>query len=174
MVRLSEELKGMLKKPLGKAGALESLLPKIKGRKIIAVGDQVVFRLLSKGIRPHVAVFDFKTMREQVDEGVRKMISREYRSPMKVVNEPGTISEELFLLAPVLVRNGGALYVEGEEDLAAFPFILSLAKNYVVLYGQPGEGCVLVDEKSEGRETVKKIAGKLGLASLSDCLKEEE
>ncbi|MEW5996941.1 MAG: DUF359 domain-containing protein [Candidatus Micrarchaeota archaeon] len=168
MVRLSEELKGMLKKPLGKTGTLESLLPLVGGRKIIAVGDQVVFALLSKGIRPHVAVFDFKTMRARVDSGVRKRIEREYPSPMRVVNEPGTISEEIFLSAPMLIRKGGALFVEGEEDLVAFPFILSLTKKSVVLYGQPGEGCVFVEDKSEGRETVKKIAGKLGLASLSD------
>lgn len=168
MVRLSEELRATLKKPLGKTGILESLLLEVGKRKIIAVGDQVVFALLSRGIRPHVAVFDFKTMRKQVDRGVRERIEREYSSPTKVVNEAGTISEELFLLAPVLIREGGALFVEGEDDLVAFPFVLSLTENSVVLYGQPGEGCVLVEKKSEGRETVKKIAGKLGLSPLPD------
>lgn len=168
MVRLSEELRATLKKPLGKTGTLEQIIPFTRGRKIIAVGDQVVFGLLSKGIKPHVAVFDFRTMRLEVESGVRERIEKEYPSPQKISNAPGTISEELFKLAPVLIREGGALFVEGEEDLAAFPFILFLDKKSVVLYGQPGEGCVLVDHKSEGKKLVKRIAGKLNLASLSD------
>lgn len=170
MVRLTEDLKAILKKPLGKTGALEQIIPLAKGRKIIAVGDQVVFGLLSKGIRPHVAVFDFRTMRMEVAGGVRERIEKEYPSPQKITNPPGTISEELFVLAPVLIKEGGALFVEGEEDLAAFPFILFLDKKSVVLYGQPGEGCVLVEEKSEGKKMVKRIAGKLGLASLPNRL----
>ena len=163
-------MKAILKKPLGKTGTLEQILPLIRERKIIAVGDQVVFALLSKGIRPHIAVFDFRTMRMEVGSGVRGRIEKEYPSPQRIANEQGTISDALFVLAPVLISEGGALYIEGEEDLAAFPFILFLDKNSVVLYGQPGEGVVLVDEKSEGKKLVKRIAGKLGLASLSDSL----
>lgn len=168
MVRLSEELKAILKKPLGISGPLAKLLPLAKGKKIIAVGDQVVFALLSMGIRPHVAVFDFRTMRAEVGKGVRERISREYPSPQRVANEPGTISEALFLIAPVLISEGGALRIEGEEDLAAFPFILFLDEKSVVIYGQPGEGCVLVGNGGDGKKLVKRIAGKLGLASLSD------
>lgn len=168
MVRLTKDLKAILKKPLGKTGCLEEIIPLAKGKKIIAVGDQVVFGLLSRGIRPHVAVFDFRTMRADVEGGVRERIRKEYPSPQRIANEPGTISDALFMLAPVLVREGGALLIEGEEDLVAFPFILFLDRKCVVLYGQPGEGCVLVEQNSEGREIVKKIAGKLGLASLAD------
>jgi len=170
MVRLTEDLKAILKKPLGKTGALEQILPLAKGKKIIAVGDQVVFALLSKGIKPHVAVFDFRTMRMDVGSGVRERIEKEYPSPQRIANEPGTISDALFMLAPVLMSEGGALFIEGEEDLAAFPFILFLDKKSVVLYGQPEKGVVLVEEKGEGKKLVKRIAGKLNLASLSDSL----
>lgn len=168
MVRLTEELRGTLKKPLGQAGPLETLLPKAMGKKIIAVGDQVVFNLLRKGIRPHLSVFDFRTRREEVGGEVRELLEKEYPEPHRISNEPGTVSEALFLLAPSLIEAGGAVLVEGEEDLAALPFIYFLKKEFVVLYGQPGEGCVLVEYNGEGRKRIKEMAGKLGLASLAD------
>lgn len=170
MAALSEELRASLKKPLGVAGTFDSLLPRTEGKKIIAVGDQVIYALLTKGIRPHVAVFDFRTMRGPVSDGVRKRLGREYPSPERMENPPGTISEALFLIAPRLMRNGGSLFIGGEEDLVAIPFIRLLKKGYVVLYGQPGAGCVLVDEKSKGRKIVEKVIKALGLASLPDRL----
>jgi uncharacterized protein (UPF0218 family) len=85
-----------------------------------------------------------------------------------VENPAGTISGALFLAAPRLMREGGPLSIEGEEDLVAIPFIHLLKKGYIVLYGQPNEGCVLVDEKSKGRKTVEKVIKALGLASLPD------
>ncbi|MDD2655553.1 MAG: DUF359 domain-containing protein [Candidatus ainarchaeum sp.] len=170
MAALSEELRASLKKPLGDEGTFDSLLPRMEGKKIIAVGDQAVYSLLKRGIRPHVAVFDFRTMRGPVDDVVRKRIEEEYPSPECIKNPAGTISEALFLLVPSLMRSGGALRVEGEEDLAAIPFIHMLKKGYVVLYGQPGAGCVLVDGKSKGRKTVEKVVKALGLASLPDRL----
>ena len=168
MVRLSEELKTILKKPLGKTGPLGQLLPLTKGKRIIAVGDQVVFALLSHGIRPHVAVFDFKTLRNPVDIAVRERLEKEYPDANRVYNPAGEITKGLALIAPILMRDGGALLVEGEEDLAALVFIDIMEKGYVVLYGQPGEGAVLVEENGEGKKLVKKIAGKLKLASLAD------
>lgn len=170
MAALSEELRVSLKKPLGDEGTLDSLLPRTEGKKIIAVGDQVVYALLAKGMRPHVAVFDFRTMRGPVAEGVRKRLEEEYPSPERVENPAGTISEALFIAAPALMRSGGSLLIDGEEDLVAIPFIHLLKKGYVVLYGQPGEGCVLVDERSEGRTIVEKVIKALGLASLPDRL----
>jgi len=168
MVVLADELKTILKKPLGKAGPLGRLLPLAKGKKIIAVGDQVVFALLSRGIRPHVAVFDFKTLRNPVDIKVRARLEKEYPDANRVRNPAGEITRGLVLMAPILMRDGGALLVEGEEDLAALVFIDMMEEGYVVLYGQPGEGAVLVEDDSEGKKIAKKIAGKLKLASLSD------
>lgn len=168
MAALSEELRASLKKPLGDEGTFDSLLPRMEGKKIIAVGDQAVYSLLARGIRPHIAVFDFKTMRGPVAEGVRERIEKEYPSPERIENPAGTISEELFIAAPRLMRNGGSLLIDGEEDLAAIPFIHLLKKGYAVLYGQPGTGCVLVDEKSKGRKIVEKVIKALGLASLPD------
>jgi len=168
MVLLSEELRATLKKPLGKTGPIAQLLPLAEGKKIIAVGDQVVFALLSKGIRPHLAVFDFRTLRKPVNIAVKERLEKEYPDANRVRNPAGEITEGLALIAPMLMRDGGALLVDGEEDLAALVFISMMKNGYVVMYGQPGEGVVLVEENSEGKKIAKKIAGKLGLASLSD------
>jgi len=168
MVRLSEDLKATLKKPLGMTYTIGQAIQLAKGKKIIAVGDQVSFALLSKGIKPHVAVFDFKTLRNSVDTVVRERLEREYPGATRVRNPAGEITEELALAAQALVQGGGAILVDGEEDLAALVFICIMGKGHVVLYGQPEKGVVVVEDGSDGKKLAKKIAGKLGLASLSD------
>lgn len=159
-------MRASLKKPLGMEGELGNLIPLMKGMKIIAVGDQVTYSLLGRGMPPHVAVFDFKTMRGPVETRVRARLEKEYPRPKIFENPAGTVSEKLFSEAPALMREGGGILVIGEEDLAAIPFIHFLEEGYVVVYGQPGEGCVLVSSSSAGRKKIKKLAETLGLAPL--------
>ncbi|HNT60398.1 MAG TPA: DUF359 domain-containing protein [Candidatus Bilamarchaeaceae archaeon] len=143
-------------------------MPLVKGRKIISVGDQATYSLLRMGIRPHLSAFDFRTMRGPVSREVREVLEKEYPRPKTFKNPAGTISEELFSAAPALMRGGGSILIDGEEDLVAIPFIFFLGKGYVVIYGQPGEGCVLVSSSSAGRGKIRKIAEALGLAPLRD------
>lgn len=162
MASIGEELKWRLKKPLGKVLPFEEALEKAGKRKIIAVGDEVVFNMLEKGRKPFVAVFDFSTLRKPVAKRIRKKIEESYPEYRRVRKPAGEISEEMFSVAREMLREGGALFVEGEEDLFALPFAL-LMENEVVLYGQPGEGCVFVKKGSFRKEEYWGMMKEIGL-----------
>jgi uncharacterized protein (UPF0218 family) len=162
-MRISGELEGMLKKPLGRLVDFESALSLVRGKKVIAVGDEAVFNFLEAGVAPFVSVFDFKTQRAPVREAVGERISREYPAPIRMEKAAGELNSEMFDAARSLLKKGGALLVIGEEDLFALPFALMLGSEAVV-YGQPGEGCVVVTRDNFGRrEEFKKEVGEMGL-----------
>ena len=49
------------------------------------------------------------------------------------------------------------LQIEGEEDLAVLPIILSAPLNSIIFYGQPNNGLVRVDVSEEVKERTKKL-----------------
>ncbi|MBN2121689.1 DUF359 domain-containing protein [Candidatus Micrarchaeota archaeon] len=153
----------MLKKPLGKLVPFESALSIVRGKKVIAIGDEVVFNFLEAGVVPFVSVFDFRTLRAPVRGAVEKRISGEYPAPMRMEKEAGELSMEMFVAARSLLKRGGALLVMGEEDLFALPFAM-IIEDEAVVYGQPGEGCVVVSKDNfGGREKLEKEVKKMGL-----------
>lgn len=140
----------------------EEALERAGRRRIIAVGDEVVFNMLEGGRKPFVAVFDFSTLRKPVAGKIRERIGKEYPDYEKISKPAGEISVEMFIVAQKMMKKGGALFVDGEEDLFALPFSL-LLENEVLLYGQPGEGCVFVEKGSFSNEKYWKMIEKIGL-----------
>ena len=49
------------------------------------------------------------------------------------------------------------LTVDGEEDLLVLPVCLYAPENFVVMYGQPNEGLVIIKINHEIKEKVQKI-----------------
>ena len=162
MVQISSSLRRRLKKPLGEVLPFREALARCRGKKIIAVGDEIVFNFLAEGIVPFIAVFDWKSLRKPVEPGVRKKLAEFYPHPEKVEKPAGEVSEGMFEIAGRMLKTGGALYVEGEEDLFALPFAL-LLEGELLVYGQPGEGCVLVDESNFNKGEFEKIIRGMGL-----------
>lgn len=159
MVQIGKDLRKRLKKPLGEVIPFAEALERCRGEKVIAVGDEIVFNFLLQGKIPFVSIFDGKTLRKPVEPGVRKKIAEFYPHPEKIKKPAGDLSEEMFEIAKRLLRDGGALSVEGEEDLFALPFALLLEEE-VVVYGQPGEGCVFLEKGNfETAELEEKIKG---------------
>ncbi|MEM4272271.1 MAG: DUF359 domain-containing protein [Candidatus Bilamarchaeaceae archaeon] len=163
MALIGRDLRERLKKPLGRVLSFEEAIARAGKRRIIAVGDEIVYNLLRAGKKPFVAVFDFKTLRKPVAEKVGRRIRKEYPKHRRISKPAGEISAEMFEVAKEMLKKGGALFVEGEEDLFALPFAL-LSKGEVVLYGQPGQGCVLVRKGSFKKREYWKMVGKMGLA----------
>lgn len=162
-MRISGELEGMLKKPLGRLMQFDGALSFVRRKKIIAIGDEVVFNFLGAGVVPFVSVFDFKTLRVPVRGAVERRISEEFPAPLRMEKAAGELNVEMFEAARSLIRKGGALLVIGEEDLFALPFALMLGEEAVV-YGQPGEGCVVVTRDNfGGKEEFEKEVKKMGL-----------
>jgi len=157
MGKISEKSRLRLKKPLGKLfkSVRELKLSKAKSR-IISVGDMITLELLDAGIRPHLAVFDFKCKRKKLsNEGISKL-RKAFPHPKKYRNPAGTVSDRLFADASSLIKKGGAVQIIGEEDLTALAFIRKAGKIDLVLYGQPNKGMVMVKAK---KKIIKKIDG---------------
>jgi hypothetical protein len=144
---LNEKLRAHLKRPLGQlfpdiATAVEHLR-KLRPTRLITVGDVVTARFIAAGVRPDVAVVDFLVTREPVTENLKTRIDSLDVKVVHVKNPAGTLTPEMreaFANAKPPLK----IVVEGEEDLAAIPAVISAPQGSVVVYGQPGEGVVLV------------------------------
>ncbi|TDA33662.1 MAG: DUF359 domain-containing protein [Hadesarchaea archaeon] len=153
-MRLPEHLRDRLKKPWGRVfpdmrealGYVRSLRPV----RIVTVGDRVTATLLEEGVRPDVCVVDFKTLRSPLSGEERRRLEELDLPERRVVNPPAVLSRELweaFDLPPPL-----KIVVEGEEDLATLAAVVKSPPGTVVLYGQPGEGVVVVEVERVRRE----------------------
>ncbi|MFN7088925.1 MAG: DUF359 domain-containing protein, partial [Candidatus Paceibacteria bacterium] len=144
MLIAPESLKEVLRRPLGPLMDIYAFAQKYQGNRIIAVGDIVVLSLLKIGVRPFVSVYDLKSRRVELGAEERKHLENEYPKPILVRNPPGTITEELLFVAKITAVKGGAVLIDGEEDMASLAFMAE-CENGVIVYGQPGEGVVAVE-----------------------------
>ena len=147
---IPENVRKELKRPLGELHIDFRKIRKLSGgKRIISIGDVCTLGLLAMGIRPHLAVFDHRYMRNELEPGSVKILEQNFPDPLKMSNPPGTLSEDILRDAGELIEKGGAILIEGEEDLTALAFIKSAGKNDLIIYGQPNEGMVVVkaDEK---------------------------
>jgi hypothetical protein len=158
---ISEEIRSLLKKPFGKVFKGKDLLPaeaikeKLKGEKVIVVGDVTRKNILAVGIKPSLAVIDLKTKREIKEDLIFK------EKTVKTKNPPGMITKELWdKIHESMDKQGSLIVVDGEEDLAVLPCILEADWDSIVLYGQPDEGIVMVkvtEEKKFDAGTIIKM-----------------
>jgi uncharacterized protein (UPF0218 family) len=147
---IPEKVKKELKRPLGELHIDFRKIRKLSShRRIISIGDVCTLGLLAMGIRPHLAVFDHHYMRNKLDQGFVKILASNYPRARRMSNPAGTLSEEILRDAGKLIERGGAILIDGEEDLTALAFIMGAGKNDMIIYGQPNEGMVIVlpDEK---------------------------
>ena len=172
MLQLPDSLRDAFKEPFGPVYTeTETLLTAVdetaaetetatSDAALIAVGDMVTYHLLKSGRQPDVAVIDGKTERERVDES----ISRSLPDPdVEVSNPRATLSRALLdALVTALGRDGPTtIGVDGEEDLAALPAILAVPLGGCVVYGQPGEGMVLVPVTDESRTLARDLLSRM-------------
>jgi uncharacterized protein (UPF0218 family) len=164
MARIPEKVRSQLKKPLGKLYKdFKEVRRLSKDHRIISIGDVCTLGLLAMGIRPHLAVYDFRFMRHELDPAMQNILNLYYREPKRYRNPAGTLSDEIMEEAEGLIDAGGAVLIDGEEDLTALAFILKSAGKDAIVYGQPHMGMVVVlpDEKLK-----KRIEGWLAAAAL--------
>ncbi|GAB6860660.1 GTP-dependent dephospho-CoA kinase family protein [Haloplanus litoreus] len=161
MLELPDDLRGAFKEPLGPvftdADAL--LAADGAGPPLIAVGDVVTAHLLDTGYRPDVAVIDGRTERERVADDVARVLPD---PDVEVVNPPATLSRDLLeALVDALDDGPTVVGVDGEEDLATLPAILAAPLGGAVVYGQPGEGMVLVPVTDESRAVARDLLSRM-------------
>ena len=160
MLRLPDEFRPLIKRPLGELfPSTEPAIKRLKQLhppKLIAVGDVVVAELLSAGIEPDVVVIDHKVMRGPAGDKLKREVGRFEARVVRVKNPAGTITRELreaFEVEKFPLK----IIVDGEEDLATIPAVLSAPLGSVVVYGQPGEGLVLVEVTEQKRREFENL-----------------
>ncbi len=165
-MRIPESVKAKLKKPLG---SLELDFREIKrlsrGHRITSVGDICTLSLLALGVRPHLAVFDHQFMRQQLDSGMVSMLNVHFSRARRYRNQAGTLSERIVKDAKRLLKEGGAVLIDGEEDLTALAFIMAGGKKDIIIYGQPHRGLVIVKHDAKLKKKIGSwlaAAGALG------------
>ena len=121
--------------------------------KIIAVGDVVTHNLVEAGILPDLAVIDGSTMREPCGHVLNLSVPE-----IAVSNPAGMITASLIRAVEDAMDSGPCLIrVDGEEDLAVIPAIRAAPDGACVLYGQPGEGVVVISVDVNARDKADKL-----------------
>jgi uncharacterized protein (UPF0218 family) len=155
-LRLPESLRPELQKVHGELVS-EALLPeRVKGHFVITVGDVVTYTLLRMGIKPDVAVVDYRTKRSDVVfEDIRNFGDIVYQ----VENPPGTITPELWRAVREAIASGRKVRIDvlGEEDLAVIPAVLHSPQGAIVIYGMPNTGVAIITVNDEHKMNALRI-----------------
>jgi len=159
-----EELKRELRRPLGLllkgnppevVEKIEEIISQERPPILIAVGDFVSRQLSEAKVKVDIYVVDGAI--ERRESGIPRL---EALKTERAVNERGTITPDAAEKLHQLIsaeETPSILLVEGEEDLLALSAILSSPLKSIIVYGQPGEGAVLVRVTSELKEKARKI-----------------
>ena len=156
---LPDSLREELQIPIGEIyKEVKDTLPLFTQTKLlISVGDIVSTSLLEAGITPNIAIVDFRTRREALDE---KTITKHYSHVDKTLSNPhGTINPEIanVILATSRINQTTILKVDGEEDLLTLPVILLAPLGTVVIYGQYEVGMIVVEVTEEIKKVIKDL-----------------
>lgn len=162
VVTLPDSLRGGLKTPFGPVYTDATALVEAVTGVLVTVGDVVTYECEQAGRVPDLAVVDERTKRSPVRPEIKAALGG---ADVVVENPAGGLTEDLL----VALREGFAsddpvrIRVVGEEDLVALPAIIGAPDGASVVYGQPGEGMVLVrvsdDARSRARTVVEGMDG---------------
>ncbi|MCX8197813.1 MAG: DUF359 domain-containing protein [Candidatus Micrarchaeota archaeon] len=144
---LPESMREEVRKPFGKvlAGQQAIEAAKSSARPLVSVGDQCGFDLISAGCAPDMLVFDFKIRRAEVPFEIKRAFAPFAKSAFLAFSPPGVITDELeSAILRMLSEGKGAVLVIGEDDLSAL-LVMANAQGGTLVYGQPGEGMVMVE-----------------------------
>lgn len=150
-VRLKEECRDLLARPRGEVKPDLQPDDLCGASMIISVGDRVTLTLLELSTQPHVAVIDLREKREFI--GMPRDLSQ-YRV-IETSNPAGIITARAWRDVKEAIERATegervVVLVEGEEDLLGFPAVICAPDCAIVLYGQPGQGIVVI-HVDEGR-----------------------
>ena len=157
MLILKKESRKKFKKPFGKIYHSVNDINKsiFEDNLIISIGDETTNNLLNAELIPKISI---------IDNTIKRKASRhkiEYNAlTLNTINPPGTITQDLWITIKkafsISDKSNILIVVDGEEDLAVIPCVLMAPKSSIILYGQPGEGLVLV-EADKVKEKAKEL-----------------
>ena len=162
VLRLRDDQRQLLKRPLGRLirgtpedvrRELEALVAERRGPMIV-VGDVVSSTVSKLAPERTVYVTDGRTLRERTSE-----VKLDVDVVVRCRNEPGTISREAYEVIREAIGSGKRVHVvvDGEEDLLALAAVYLSPVGSIVVYGQPGEGVVVVEVNEEVRSFAESV-----------------
>jgi uncharacterized protein (UPF0218 family) len=165
--KLPESLREELSKPRGAlvkgkkdyvSRKVAEFVMKASAPKVITVGDVVTRSLISKGVKPDLAIIDGKTLR-----GPEERMDYKVDETYKLTNPAGLITSDAWkVIDKALKRNKKIqIIVDGEEDLLGIPVVLLAPKGSLMIYGQPNEGIVIVTVNDEITQFAERILSRM-------------
>ncbi|RNJ76800.1 MAG: DUF359 domain-containing protein [Nitrosopumilus sp. D6] len=145
-MRPSDSLRDQLKTPLGELlpdseADRNAIQRRISGSYVITVGDRTTEKMISLGMVPSLQIVDGVEQRKK-----REPPELGDATEIRVENPPGEITQQSIdaIRAALGAKPPVRLLVSGEEDLLVIPACMYAPEGAVILYGQPGEGLVIV------------------------------
>lgn len=148
--RLTKKLREELGKPQGELYPdLRTLMKesRLDAGKLISVGDQITYNLISEKIFPSLSVIDFKVERKKVFNNLAELGFSDNQDFVTAKNPQGQIAPDLVNKLHTIFETKSVnevLVVEGEEDLSVLPITLLSPLGYRIVYGQRNTGLVLI------------------------------
>lgn len=166
---LPDELRQELKKPFGELIVNIDNWLKIKSNidelKAITVGDVVTKKFNDHKVKNILSIIDFKVARSVQFASLTNHGFDQNVIVYEVKNLPGTITNNLFFTIKDIFTlldesKRHVIVIDGEEDLAVLPVILTSPLGFSVFYGQPNEGVVKVNVNEDTKEKVYEVMNK--------------
>lgn len=163
---LPDNLRNLLKEPIGQLVDEKQLLKLLKNSKyIVSVGDLVTYTLLKHEIEPVFCIVDFKTRRGVCSSEIKEAIKSFGKKSIVVQNPPATISDDLWNVIEMAYKNleigSLRIEIEGEEDLASLAAIYLAPSDVTIIYGLPDKGVLVVKPTRENKKFVKEVLDKM-------------
>jgi len=173
-IKINEDIRQKLKRPQGifiagnpenhkkVSHQLKKVIAAIEPIVISTVGDEVTKLCNEIGIRPDLAIFDFKVKRVRIYKNLSDL-GFPATNYLRVVNPAGYITRTSVSAIKKsykeIIKDGRQRLIKviGEDDLVGVPAILLAPLGTVVLYGQPTEGVVVVEVTEEKKRKLLEI-----------------
>ena len=163
---LTPKLRVTLSRPLGALlvgnedecnRVLKEVIAKENPTKVILVGDSISRNATQNGIRADLMIIDNMEKRARA-----KTYEFKPKKRIRTKNPAGTIEAEACeTVRRAILGDGDLIEVEGEEDLLAIVAVKSAPLGSLVVYGQPGEGIVLVRVSEEKKVEAQAILDRM-------------
>lgn len=152
---LPDTLRERLQKPFGSL-VDPSEMKTFDSSKLIAVGDVTTKVLREAGCRPALSIIDFVVERHQQKQdlhhlGIHSEIILSAKNPHSTVT-PSLWKSLEKALALVKENKKVVLIIDGEEDLAVLPLLLLAPLDWIICYGQPHVGMVVIPVTQDTKE----------------------
>lgn len=156
-------MKKEFRKPFGRIfTSVDEIKSRLKGKKVIAVGDAVSYFLIKNKLPPDILVYDKKILRKPVNTEISQSIDNFRAKKFSVKNPSSTITNDLWkkVKESLVLSDRVKILVEGEEDLTVLPFVLESPEGTLILYGL-GSGFVLLEVNNNLKKECKKLLSQM-------------